>query len=217
MSLIEQINPKDVFSEKLKYSSEYDIEFDNRMIYISGDLEDDIGTSLRVKYNLIKQWWLMIEEKKITDITIDISSMGGSIYSVSAALDFYHELEKYEGIKVNTRAQGICMSAATILLSGGSGERMAFPRCKFMLHDVQIEGVGGTANQVQSTVRTISDEQQELFQLYALFSKKGKEDINEKELLKETKRWHKKFTKNGIDHYLSSQDMLKLNLIDTIL
>lgn len=203
-------------TDKMRYVSEYAINFDERIIYVFGELNEDIGTNLRVKYDLLKNWWEHVIKESFTDITLDISSCGGSIYSINAALDFYYELE-LKGIKVNTRAQGICMSAATVLLTAGTGERTAFPRCRFMFHDLQIEGVGGTANQVQHTAKTITEEQMELFALYAQYSRKGQEPLSEKELVKEAKKWHKKFTKDGFDHYITAKEAKELNLIDRII
>ncbi len=205
------------FTEKLKHSAELGINFDKRIIHVFGELTADIGTNLRVKYNMISQWWKNVEQKDMPDLTLDISSYGGSIYSIFAALDFYDEVLREDNLLINTRAQGICMSAATILLAGGTGVRSATKRCKFMLHDLQIDGIGGTANQVQSTVKNISDEQLELFVLYAQYSRKGKEPLNEKDLMKEAKKWLKQYTRDSIDHYVSSDEVLKLNLIDQIL
>jgi ATP-dependent protease ClpP protease subunit len=210
------LDHKEYVMQKMKYNTEHALDLDTRVIYIFGELTEDIGTLLRIRYNIIKQWWNLVEEKEFSEIHLDISSFGGSIYAVNGALDFYHELNQ-EGVKVNTRAQGICMSAATVILSGATGERSSYPRCRFMLHDVQIDGVGGTANQVQSTAKNISDEQMELFSLYAQFSRRGKPELNEKDLLKETKKWLKRFTKDGSDFYISAKEARELNLIDRIL
>ena len=207
---------QELLSLKMKFTADYAIDFDNRIISVYGELTEDIGTLLRMKYILIKEWWRTVEEKEFTDITLEISSYGGQIYSITAALDFYHEL-KLEGVTVNTKAQGICMSAATVLLAGGTGTRVATPRCKFMFHDLQIDGVGGTANQVQNTVKNITSEQFEMFQLYAEFSRRGLEKLSEKDLKTEAKKWMKKFTKDSFDHYISSEVALELNLIDSII
>ena len=216
MSEIKNVLSEELLTQKLKYISEYAINLDNRIIYIFGELSEDIGTTLRVKYDLLKQWWDRVENKSFNDITLDIASYGGQIYSITAALDFYYELG-LEGVTVNTKAQGICMSAATVLLSGGTGIRTATPRCKFMLHDMQIDGVGGTAMQVQNTVKNIGFEQMEMFMLYAEFARKGKEPLNEKDLKAEGKKWMKRFTKDSFDHYLTSAEVLKLNLIDKLI
>lgn len=207
----------EILSEKLKYTSEYGINIDDRIIHVYGELEDHIGAILRIKYDLIKQFWATFKpEEKYTDITIDISSFGGSIYAINACLDFFYELD-LNGIKVNTRAHGVCMSAATVILAGGTGERTALPHCRFMLHDVQTDGIGGTANQIANTAKTLTEEQMELFSKYALFSRKGEEPYSEKELIKEAKKWHKKYTKDSFDHYMYAKDILEMKLIDRVL
>lgn len=202
--------------EEMKYSVTYGISFDTNTILISGELNDEIGTDLKIKYNLLKIWNKNLKKDPLKEINLEISSYGGSIYSIFSAFDFFYEL-KQEGVLVNTKAHGICMSAATVLLAGATGKRYSYPNVRFMLHDVQIEGVGGTANQVQHTAKTISDEQMQLFAMYAKFSNKGAVEFTEKELLREAKKWHKKYTKDGVDHYLTPEEILKINLIDEIL
>jgi hypothetical protein len=56
----------------------------------------------------------------------------------------------------------------------------------------------------------------EIFSMYAEFSKKGQEVSDSKELVKDAKKWHKRFTKDGNDHYISAEEMLSLNLIDKV-
>lgn len=201
---------------KLKYNSEYAINIDKKLIYISGELDEEIGTNLRIKYDILTQWYKEIEKEEIKSITLDISSYGGNIHAITSALDFYDELLREDNILVNTKAQGVCMSAATILLAGGTGTRYATKRTKFMLHDIQVDGMTGSAQQMQLAMSNLKDEQTELFGFYAEFSNKGKK-ISEKKLEKESKKWIKKYTKDNSEHYLSSQEMLDLKLIDIIL
>ena len=208
---------KESFQEKIKLIGEYSVDPDKRIIYVSGVLTEEIATELRLKYALIKAWWSDVKNEKFNDITLDISSFGGSIYAINAALDFYYGLEKEDGVLVNTKTQSICMSAATVLVAGATGTRTASPRCKFMLHDVQVEGMGGTANQVAHSAKNLAEEQMDMFKLYAQFSRRGKEIFTEKELATEAKKWHKRFTKDGYDFYISSDEVLKLNLIDSII
>ena len=205
---------ENLVSIKLKYQSEYGINFDDRVFYIFGELMFDLGTQLRLKFDILETWYKEVLKKDIEDITLDICSQGGEIYSMTAALDFYNEL-KERGILVNTRAQGICMSAATVVLSGGTGKRTAHKNTKFMLHDMQISGVDGTANQVKHIAKVLTDDQMEMFTFYAKFS--SKEELSETQLKLEGKKWHKKFTKNNEDHYISAKKMLEIGLIDIIL
>lgn len=209
-------NDHKFFAEKLKYATEYGLNFDTRTIYVFNALTDEIGTNLRIKYDLIKQWWKNVECKDFNDITIDIASCGGDIYAITSALDFYDELKKYENVLVNTKAQTVCMSAATILLAGGTGERTCTSRTRFMLHDIQVEGMGGSAKQLQSAIMNLNEEQIDMFAFYAQFSNKNK-TFTDKELKKEALKWIKKYTKDNIEHYLTADKMLELNLIDRIL
>lgn len=204
------------FPEKLKYNSEFGINLDTRTIYLFGTLTEELGTNLRFKYDIIKLWWDTVEKKKFKDITIDISTGGGSIYSIPGALDFYDELLR-EGVLVNTKAQTICMSAATIVLAGGTGERTATKRCRFMLHDIQVDGMGGTTKQLQSAMKNLNEEQMELFTYYAQFSRKNEEALSGKALAKEVGLWIKKYTSDATDHYISAEEILRLKLIDKIL
>jgi ATP-dependent protease ClpP protease subunit len=210
------MNKEKFLEEKLKYTSELAINFDERIIYLFAELEANLGTYLRVRFDLMKLWLHEIEDKKIHDITIDISSYGGNLDAVSGALDFYYEMSRHD-ILVHTRAQGVCMSAATILLAAGTGTRASYPHTKYMLHGVQVEGVEGTASQVKQTAKTISADELEFFSYYAKFSRRGQPELSEKELLRETKKWHKKYTKDSFDHYASAKEMLELKLIDSIL
>lgn len=207
---------QDLASLKMKYSADYAIDFDTNTIHVFGELDDELGSNLRIKYTLLKQWNELINKSPIKEINLEISSPGGSIYAIFAALDFYSEL-KSKDVLVNTFAHGLCMSAATVLLSGGTGVRTASRRCKFMLHDVQIEGIGGTANQVAHSAKNITEEQMEIFTMYAEFSRNGLPELNEKELKNEAKKWIKKFTKDGLDHYITASKMLELKLVDKIL
>lgn len=210
------LDKEKLFETKLSLSIPYMVDFDNRIIYHCGELTDDVGTEFRMKTQMIRDWNRTVNGTDIKDITIDISSYGGSIYSCTSALDFYDELLK-ENILVNTKAHTVCMSAATIIVAGGTGERTATKRCKFMLHDIQMEGTAGTAKQLQSAVQNLSEEQLEFFSFYAQFSKKNQPILSEKELLREAKKWIKKFTKDSVDHYISAQSVLELGLIDRVL
>ena len=206
----------DLLGEKLKYSTDYALNIDQNIIYLFTELEHNLGTFLRIRFDILQLWHREVSKYELKEITLDISSPGGDLYSMNGALDFFHEL-KQKGILVHTRAQGICMSAATALLAAGTGERSSYPHTSFMLHDLQVDGIEGTANQVRQTAKTISNEQLEFFSYYAKFSRKNKTPWTDQELLREAKKWHKKYTKDGFDHYINATEMLSLNLIDKIL
>lgn len=200
--------------ELAKLQFEYGIDFEKKTIYVLEELNESIGVSLRLRYSALKHYWKQKGEE-LKEIIISVNSFGGSIYSINTALDFYDEL-KNEGILVNTTTNSVCMSAATILLSGGTGERTCTKRTKFMLHDLQIEGIGGTAQQVQFTSKQLEQEQLELFTFYVEFANRGT-DLDEKEKVKIAKKWIKKYCSQSLDHYLCADEMLELKLIDKII
>lgn len=205
--------------EKLKLLHEDGVDLENKIIYLWGELEESLGTILRVKSSVIKLFWEVEKKAQIEAITLDISSYGGSIYSIYGALDFYDELKFTDNILVNTKAQGICMSAATVLLCGGTGQRTATKRCKLMLHDIQTDGIGGTATQVKEYAKALDKEQKELFRFYAEFSKprSTRAKLTEKQLQEETKKWMDKYASNSVDHYISAHQAKELKLIDKVI
>ena len=206
---------KNFLTERLKYSTEYGVNLDTRTIYIFNDLTEEIGFVLRQRYNIIKQWWDHVEKKQYNDININISSFGGSIYAIGSVLDFYDELLK-DNILVNTNAHTVCMSAATILLAGGTGKRTCNKRTTFMLHDVQCGGIEGSVKQIQDTMENLNEEQLILFTYYATYANKDK-TFTDKTLKVEAEKWIKKYAKNNKEHYLKAKDMLDLKLIDEII
>lgn len=215
--MLSQQEDKLKFIDKYKILTEDALDLDKRIIYLFDELEANLGTALRVKYAAIKNYWQSELNQGFKDITVNVSSYGGDIYSITAALDFYDEL-KSEGIVVNTHAQGVCMSAATVVLAGGTGNRVASKRCKFMLHDIQVGDMGNSsATQLIDYAKTLNEEQQEFFKFYAQFSQpKGSPELSEADLKKEVKKWIKRIAKNSLEHYVSSDFVKDLGLIDSI-
>ena len=213
----EKDKEKLTFIDKYKILTEDGIDLEKRIIYLFGELNEDLGTILRTKYAALKLYWQEELETTFNDFTIDVNSYGGSIYSINAALDFYDEVYRLDKTLVNTRASGVCMSAATIILAGGTGKRTASKRTRFMFHDIQTGGVEGTATQVVQYAKDLRQEQKDFFGFYAqIYFNKNKIEYNDDLYKKEVKKWQKRFTNKGVDHYLPVTEVLKLNLIDEI-
>ena len=203
--------------EKIKRLLEDGIDFEKKVIYLWGELEENLGTVLRTKYSALSTFWEIEKKVLLEDFVLDISSYGGSIYSIFGALDFFDEIKKESGVLVNTKAQGSCMSAATFLLCGGTGTRMATKRCKLMLHDIQTDGISGTATQVKHHVKALEKEQTELFTMYAQYSRaKNTKPYTGAKLLEKIEEWKEQFANKSLDHYISAEEALKLKLIDKI-
>lgn len=213
-------NEKLDFYDKYHIITEDGIDLNKRIIYLWGELDDDLGSILRTKYTAIKYYWDEELKTSFKDFTIHISSCGGSIYSINAALDFYDEVFKNDNVLVNTTTSGICMSAATIILAGGTGKRTASKRTRFMFHDIQSGGVEGTANQVKQFAKDLSQEQQDLFGIYAeIFLRKNgiTFTVNDSVYKTQVKKFLKKFTSRGVDHYIPVTEVLEYKFIDEII
>ncbi len=203
--------------EKIKLLHDNNIDLEKKIIYVTGELDADLGINLRKSFSILQLYWLVEKKTEIDEITIYISSTGGEIYAAFGAIDFYDELKR-GGVLVNTTAFTQCMSAATILLFGGTGIRSASSRCKFMLHDIWAEVFSGNTNQVFEYAKNMKIEQEEFFRFYALFSKfRNHKKIHKQKLDEETNKWLERFASNSLDNYITSKEAAELKLIDKII
>ena len=130
------------------------------------------------------------------DITIYCSSYGGDLYAAFSIIDYINSLD----IKINTICFGAAMSAASIILGSGTGERTMSKNSTLMIHSAVFEE-GKTSYVVKS-----SEHLKEL-------------KINILEVLSKISNKDKDFWKSKIkeDLYLNSEECLDLNLIDKII
>jgi ATP-dependent protease ClpP protease subunit len=190
--------------------NQYAVHLPTATIYISGEIDGSISTALRVRVNMIKDFFAS-EKKVLKEINININSPGGDASSIAAVLDWYDEL-KSEGIIVNVHAEGTCMSAATFFLGGATGIRSASKRTRFLVHEMQIEGMGGTHTQTKSFQAELTRMEKECCENYANFSLRNKE-YTKKEFNDWVKKWNDLSLK---ETYFGANEALKWGLIDKI-
>jgi ATP-dependent Clp endopeptidase proteolytic subunit ClpP len=130
------------------------------------------------------------------DITIYCSSYGGDLYAAFSIIDYINLIDA----KVNTICIGASMSAASIILGSGTGERTMSKNSTLMIHSAVFEE-GKTSYVVKS-----SEHLKEL-------------KINILEVLSKISNKDKDYWKTKIkeDLYLNSEECLDLNLIDKII
>ena len=80
------------------------------------------------------------------DITIYCSSYGGDLYAAFSIIDYINSLD----IKINTICFGAAMSAASIILGSGTGERTMSKNSTLMIHSAVFEE-GKTSYVVKSS------------------------------------------------------------------
>lgn len=196
--------------EQIDLIHQYAIHPSKSIIYISGPIEGDLATALRMKVAAIDMY-REGHNLPLEDVNINILSPGGDAGSINALYDFYDELLS-QGRKVNIHAEGICMSAATLIVGGASGKRTCGKRCRFMVHEIQIENVGGTGTQTKSISAEIERMGDEYLEAYVKVCNRDKE-LTPEAFEKEKLKWEKLSTK---ETYFGADKAKELGLIDEV-
>lgn len=193
----------DYYKNKLNsFSSPYSIEgqvdvfsklFNNRILMLTGEVDDYIC-------DLLKAQLLYLESKSNEDITIQINSGGGSVYSGLGLLDVM-EYVKPNIITINT---GLAASMASVILcSGTKGKRKSLKRSRTMIHQ-PMSGFGSyaQASDIEIEAKEINSLKKELYEI-----------ISEK-----TGQNYDRVYKDGDrDYWMSSSDALKYGMIDEVI
>lgn len=111
----------------------------SRVLVLGSALDEHLGA------RLCHQLVLLADEDPRADITLWISSPGGSV----AAMLAIHDVMRLVPNDVRTVAVGMAASAGQFLLSAGTrGKRFALPHARVLLHQGS-SGIGGTAVDVE--------------------------------------------------------------------
>ena len=203
-------------NEKIEIIHVYGINLDTKTIYVAGEIDGTSNLSLRMKIDIIKQYWKERGEP-ITEINLILSSPGGDATAISAMIDAYASYTK-EGITINITTEGICYSAATFFVACATGHRAISRNTRFLVHELQISGIGGTHTQTKSFAKELELLNDEMIKIYANCTIKAKLAKGEKVTEAETKKiitaWQKRIQN---ETYLSAEEALKLGLVDEVL
>lgn len=98
--------------------------------------------------------WLNKKDPK-TEITLYINSGGGSV--PDGLLSIYDTMQLSEA-PIKTVCIGEAYSSAAIILASGTkGFRFAYPNARIMIHNVSIDELSGTVEQVQEETKQLKD------------------------------------------------------------
>jgi ATP-dependent protease ClpP protease subunit len=197
--------------DRLIIINDYGLNLDTATIYISGEITSALSIALRIKHDMLVEYYASIN-KPLKEINLIINSLGGDADAIFSTLDFYDELKK-KGVLVNTKADGSCMSAATFIVCGGTGKRTATKRCRFMVHELQLAGIGGTHTQTKSLQVELDRMQSGYYETYAMTTKYRDKKPTKEQLNKEIALWEKRCAK---ETYFGAKEALELGLIDEI-
>ena len=164
---------------------------DNRIIFISGVIDDDIS-------NIVIAELLYLDSVSNDDIYLYINSVGGS---VSSGLAIYDTMNLVRS-DICTLGIGTAASMGAFLLSSGTvGKRYSLPNTNIMIHQVLSSFEWCTNNIKDSTDRIIELQKK----LNKILSKNTKKSI--KKIENDIKK----------DFYMSAVEACEYGLIDKVL
>ena len=198
-------------ANKLEIIQNYGLNLDKACIYIASEIDSTLSTYLRIKVDMIEEYYKEELGEELERVKLFLNSPGGDIYSIGAVLDFFNEL-KERNILVDTHSEGMCQSAATFIIAGGTGKRTSSKNCRWKIHEIQITTLS-EQTQTPSQAKREQDEydflQKDYYKRYAEITCKRKNNLS-----KVSKDWEElcKHT-----HYFSSFEAKKLGLIDEVI
>lgn len=173
----------------LEYSFGYKVDFKNRIILISGDIDQEA-------FEVVEAALTEMESQSRSTVTVKINSPGGEVYHALAIIGRLKESK----CKIVTKGYGHIMSAATMILAAGD-ERM-ISRFSFFMHHESSYGVEGKHSEIKNEVGQMEKEEQCWAQWMEEFTKKPK------------KFWLS--TGVGKNSYFSPEELIELGVADEI-
>ena len=96
-------------------------------------------------YSTIVKLDYLVRVNPHLSINLNIASYGGDVYAMLGLVDYIKGLP----VQVNTHCIGTCMSAASVLLAGGTGTRTMSKNSTVMVHEgsaIETGKVGDVIN-----------------------------------------------------------------------
>lgn len=171
----------------------YALNIEDSVIYLSGEIDEFTVHELIAKFRIVLN---NRPENSKESINLIIDSHGGCAYSMFGVIDYIESLD----VKVNTVCRGRAMSAAALILSSGTGKRVASKRSTIMLHEGSSVQVGKYSDLKVASKQ--ADKMENMVRV--LLAEKTKKDAD----------WWAENTKT--DLWLTAEEALDLGLIDSI-
>lgn len=176
---------------RLSYSFEEGVNFKDRVIRITGEIED------RASFDMLDSALSELERASKSTITLRINSPGGSVYEALAMVGRIRNSRCH----IVTEGYGHVMSAATLILAAGDRRRMS-RYCWAMAHQCSYM-IGGSHEEVKEEVAQAEREED----MWAGWMS---------ELSNEDKAyWFTKVKKKNV--YMTSDECLKVGMVDEII
>lgn len=189
------LNP--IFFEKTKDGEKiYDVSsrlVKDRTLYLDCEIDQEITSQIT---SLL---FLLDREDDSKKISLWISSPGGMVHGFFAIYDMMHRIKA----PVQTVCIGeACSASALLLASGTPGMRCAMPSSRVMIHQIQVEGLGGSNAEIEINTKEIKEQQEYLTEILARHTGHTKAKI-------------KRDTK--MDKWMSAKEAVEYGIVDRIL
>jgi len=192
---VHNLNP--IFFEKTKDGEKmYDVSsrlVKDRVIFLDCEIDQEITSQIT---SLL---FLLDREDPKKKIQLWINSPGGIVQGFFAIYDMIHRIEA----PVQTICVGEACSAAAILLASGTeGMRYCMPNSRVMIHQIQVDNMGGSNAEIEINTKELKEVQDRLTDILARHTGHTKYKI-------------KRDTK--MDKWMSSEEARAYGLVDKIL
>tara|TARA_R110000824_G_scaffold227641_1_gene415483 strand:+ start:1038 stop:1667 length:630 start_codon:yes stop_codon:yes gene_type:complete len=175
------------------------VEFEDSVIYLNDEIENHTLVDLMIRIRCILKHRKSADYKGTQDAPINlmINSPGGDIHEMMGMIDYIKSLN----VKVNTICRGKAFSAASVILTCGTGIRMVSKNSTIMFHQASSM-ISGKLTDVTATVDFVKQVE---YDVYALIEERTKKDAS----------WWKDSMRT--DMYLTSAQALELGVVDQII
>jgi ATP-dependent Clp protease protease subunit len=165
----------------------------DRIIFLDSEIVPSIASKI------VSQLFCLDKEDSTKPIELWIMSPGGSVESFFAIYDMMNFIKS----PIKTVCVGEACSAAAMLLAAGTkGMRFLMPNSRVMIHQIQMDDIGGSNAEIEIETKELKQIQNSLTELLSRHTGKAKSKIN-----RDTK----------MDKYLSAKDAIAYGLADEIL
>ena len=170
------------------------ISIPDSVIYLTGEVNEHTLTDVIKKVRTV----LKNRDESLAEESINliVDTFGGCAYSTLGIVDFIETLD----VPVNTICRGKAMSAGAIILSAGTGTRLASKRASIMVHQGMAYSSGKTGDLRSSAKHyTTMDDM-----VYNVLGDRTKKDAD--------------WWRNNLQHdkFMTSEEALEIGIIDEI-
>ena len=162
-----------------------------RIIFIGQQIDDDIA-------NLVVAQLIHLEsDDPDKDISVYVNSPGGSLHGGLAIYDAMQYIRN----DVSTLCYGMAMSAASLILTGGTkGKRFSLPNSRILIHQPS-SGFQGQSSDIEIHAREVLELRRLLEEIYARHTGRTPDEVHE-----DMER----------DRFFSSEEAVEYGLVDRI-